>query len=80
MPRNNGGKQMSLPERINVIKSITYSTEPIVEEIRAVLDDPHHNPEIDEVLEFIEDWVAEDMSAPLSRHDLTYLDENGSEL
>jgi hypothetical protein len=80
MPRNNGGKQMSLPERINVIRSITYSTESIVEEIRAVLDDPHHNPEIDEVLEFIEDWVAEDMSAPLSRHDLTYLDENGSEL
>jgi len=71
---------MSLPERINVIRSITYSTESIVEEIRTVLDDPHHNPEIDEVLEFIEDWVAEDMSAPLSRHDLVYQDENGSEL
>ena len=71
---------MSLPERINVIRSITYSTEPIVEEIRTVLDDPHHNPEIDEVLEFIEDWVAEDMSAPLSRHDLVYQDENGEEL
>jgi hypothetical protein len=80
MPRNNGGKQMSLPERINVIRSVTYSTESIVDSIRMALDDPHHNPEIDEVLEFIEDWVAEDMSAPLSRHDLTYLDENGSEL
>jgi len=71
---------MSLPERINVIRSITYSTESIVDSIRTVLDDPHHNPEIDEVLEFIEDWVAEDMSAPLSRHDLVYQDENGEEL
>ena len=69
-----------LPEKINVIRSITYSTESIVKEIRTVLDDPHHNPDIGEVLEYIEDWVAEDMSAPLSRHDLTYLDEYGQEL
>ena len=70
----------TLPERINVIRTITYSTKTIVEEIRTVLDDPHHNPDIEEVLEYIEDWVSEDMSAPLSRHDLVYQDEYGQEL
>ena len=70
----------TLPERINVIRTITYSTKTIVEEIRTVLDDPHHNPDIEEVLEYIQDWVAEDMSAPLSRHDLVYQDEYGQEL
>ena len=71
---------MSLPERINVIRTATYSTESIVADIRMVLDDPHHNPEIDEVLEFIEDWVEEDMRAPISRHDIVFQDENGGEL
>ena len=70
----------TLPERINVIRTITYTTKSIVEEIRTVLDDPHHNPDIDEVLEYIEDWVVEDMSSPLSRHDLVYQDEFGEEL
>jgi hypothetical protein len=70
----------TLPERINVIKTITYSTKTTVEEIRTILDDPHHNPDIEEVLEYIQDWVAEDMSAPLSRHDLVYQDEYGQEL
>ena len=70
----------TLPERINVIRTITYTTKSIVEEIRTVLDDPHHNPDIDEVLEYIEGWVAEDMAAPLSRHDLVYQDEFGEEL
>jgi hypothetical protein len=70
----------TLPVRINVIRTITYYTESIVAEIRTVLDDPHHNPDIDEVLEYIENWVAEDMSAPLSRHDLVYQDEDGQEL
>jgi hypothetical protein len=81
MPRNNGRIAMeTMPERINVIRTVTYSTESIIEEIRGLLDDPHHNPEIDEVLEFIEDWVEEDMRAPISRHDITYQDENGQEL
>jgi hypothetical protein len=71
---------MSLPERINVIRTATYSTESIVADIRMAIDDPHHNPEIDEVLEFIEDWVEEDMTAPLSRHDIIFQDENGEEL
>jgi len=70
----------TLPERINVIRTITYSTKSIVDEIRTVLDDLHHNPGIDEVLEYIEGWVAEDMAAPLARHDVVYQDEYGQEL
>ena len=35
---------------------------------------------IDNVMEYIKDWVEEDMASPISRHDITYLDENGVEL
>jgi hypothetical protein len=38
------------------------------------------NIHIGNVLEYIEDWVEEDMRAPLSRHDLVYQDEDGNEL
>jgi hypothetical protein len=70
----------TVPEKIYVIRTTAYSTESIVADIRMTLDDPHHNPGIDEVIEFIEDWVEEDMRAPISCKDLVYQDEDGNEL
>jgi hypothetical protein len=35
---------------------------------------------IETIIEYIEDDVREDMCSPLSRHDLTWTDENGVEL
>jgi hypothetical protein len=35
---------------------------------------------VDEIIEFISDWVEEDLRAPISRHDVVYQDENGEEL
>jgi hypothetical protein len=32
------------------------------------------------ILDHIHEWVYEDMSAPVSRHDLVYQDEDGNEL
>lgn len=69
-----------LPERINVIRTVTYDVPSIVSDIRTMLDDHHHNPDLAEVMEYIEEWVAEDLTAPLSRHDVVYQDENGLEL
>ena len=84
----------TMPERINVIRSITYDVSKVVEDLKEMEVDlidletvmnyiaewVEEDIGIDSVMEYIEDWVAEDMTAPLSRHDLTYLDENGQEL
>jgi hypothetical protein len=36
--------------------------------------------DLDTIMDYITEWVEEDMRAPISRHDITYLDENGQEL
>ena len=65
---------MSLPSRINVIKVVTYD----VESIRR---DAHNAglplDTVDDVLEFIEEWVEEDFG---SLSGLIFQDENGNEL
>ena len=66
----------ALPEKINVIRSITYDVPSIVDSLKEMGEDIN----IDSVMEYIEDWVSEDMASPISRHDITYLDENGNEL
>ena len=68
----------TLPEKINVIRSITYDVSSIVDSLKEVMGEEDIN--IDSVMEYIEDWVSEEMTAPLSRHELTYLDEYGQEL
>ena len=65
---------MSLPDRINVIKVVTYDAKAIVREV--------HNEgvdleTVDDILEFIEDWVHEDFG---SLSGLVFQDENGTEL
>jgi hypothetical protein len=77
IPRISGGILMSLPERINVIRSVTYDVAGIVDSLKELGEE---EIDIDKVMEYIEDWVEEDMRAPISRHDITYLDENGQEL
>jgi len=65
---------MSLPDRINVIKVISYD----VESIRR---DSHNAgvplDTVDDVMEFIEEWVEEDFG---SLSGLIFQDENGTEL
>ena len=69
-----------LPERINVTRTVSYDVPSIVNDLRTMNDDPYYDPNIDEIMEYIDDWVAEDMTAPLSRHDVIVQDENGNEL
>ena len=68
---------MDLPERINVIRTITYDVPKIVSDLE---DMGMEDIDLDVILEYIQEWVWEDMSSPLSRHDLVYQDENGEEL
>jgi len=66
-----------LPERINVIRTITYSVPDIVTSLEEM---GMEDIDLDVVMEYIQEWVYEDMSSPPSRHDVVYQDENGEEL
>ena len=67
----------TLPERINVIRAITYDVAKVVEDLKEMEVEPI---DIDTVINYITEWVEEDMRAPLSRHDIVYQDEDGNEL
>ena len=67
---------MSLPERINVIKTVTYDVPAILDDIKKMGMD-FEITTVDDVMEFIEDWVAEDFG---SLDNLVFQDENGEEL
>lgn len=66
---------MSLPDRINVIKTITYNVGQLRHEIRNDLG--IELATVDDILEYIEEWVEEDFGG-LSG--LVFQDENGEEL
>jgi hypothetical protein len=66
----------TLPERINVIKTVTYHVPSIIQDMNQ--NNAEWIPQdVDDVLEFIEEWVAEDFGG-LSG--LVFQDENGNEL
>ena len=67
----------TLPERINVVRSITYDVPAVIKDLEEMDVDPI---DLDTIMDYITEWVEEDMRAPISRHDITYLDENGQEL
>ena len=73
----------TMPEKINVIRSITYDVSSIVDSLKEMGEEDIN---LDSVMEYIEYWVSEDIPLPSSvkainsRHDITYLDENGEDL
>jgi hypothetical protein len=66
-----------LPERINVIRTVSYDVPKIVGDLQEM---NMENIDLDVVMEYIQEWVYEDMSSPPSRHDIVYQDENGEEV
>ena len=68
---------MSLPERINAIKTVTYDVVQIVESLQAMNYDDTYEPTVEDVLQYIEDWVYEDFG---DSYGVIYQDENGDEL
>jgi hypothetical protein len=78
MPRNNGRITMeTLPERINVIRTVTYDVQSVIKDLEEMEVEPI---DLETVMNYITEWVEEDMRAPISRHDITYQDENGESL
>jgi hypothetical protein len=67
----------TLPEYINISRTISYNVESLVEVMKNAGEE---DISIETIIEYIEDDVREDMCSPLSRHDLTWMDENGVEL
>jgi hypothetical protein len=65
---------MSLPERINAIKTITYDVPAIVESLK---DMGMEDIDLDVVMEYIQEWVFEDFGGDPG---IIFQDENGNEL
>jgi len=71
---------VSLPERINAMKVISYDVRQIVETLMAEkgLEDDS-TIDIDMVMKRIEEWVEEDFSHDVADYTI-FQDENGEEL
>ena len=65
---------MSLPERINAIKTVTYDVPAIVESLEQM---GMEDIDLEVVMEFIQEWVFEDFGGDSG---IIFQDENGEEL
>lgn len=84
---------MSLPERVNVMRVISYDVATIVEQIKAdresevIYDRDGSRPlasdepiTIEEVVDRIENYCYDDFAGEVRLADLIFQDENGTEL
>lgn len=72
--------QEKLPERINVMRVVTYDVQNIMESIVSMNTDRDFDSiTLEEVMEQVEAWVQEDFPADRIK-DLIIQDENGEEL
>ncbi len=65
---------MSLPERINAIKTVTYDVPAIVESLEQM---GMEDIDLEVVMEFIQEWVFEDFGGDSG---IIFQDESGEEL
>jgi hypothetical protein len=68
-----------LPERINVMKVVSYDVNRVVVDIREMKEDALYTPTIDEVVDWMTEWVLEDFDV-VDCNNLIFQDENGEEL
>ena len=68
-----------LPKRINAVKVVSYDVDRIVVDIREMQGDASYAPTIDEVLDWITEWVMDDFDQVDCRG-IIFQDENGEEL
>lgn len=61
-------------------RTFTYNVEEIVNSIRDVNNDQTLEVSDEEIWDLVSEWVYEDMRSPMSRHDLTWVDEDGNDL
>lgn len=63
---------------IVVTRSFTYDVEEVKRSIREINNDPALEVSDDEVLDLVNEWAYEDMRSAPTRHDMVFLDEDGS--
>jgi len=68
----------NLPERINVMRVVTYDVSNICKQIHETLEKSLDEITIEDCMNWIEDWVNEDFDGYTD--ELIYQDENGEEL
>ena len=68
----------NLPSIINAVKTISYDVEQVAESIRVTNNNDDYEPTIEEILDYLEDWMMEDFDYDLTG--VIVMDENGNEL
>jgi len=68
---------MKLPERINVMRVVSYDVQQLVDDIYNFREMDTDEITIEDCLDWIQDWVREDFG---TLDGLIYQDENGEEL
>jgi len=74
----------ALPEKINVMRVVTYDVQDIVERLTET-DETYRDVTIAEVMEQVNSWVEEDFNCGISHGDLhlcdlIFQDENGEDV
>lgn len=67
-----------LPDRINVMRVISYDTAEIRKSIAELNDVPVEEVTDKEILDLIQDWITEDFQSQLGKE--LWLDEHGNEV
>lgn len=67
-----------MPKYIIAQRTFTYD----VEEAKKTWAELHDGevPDDDDIFEMCQEWAYEDMRSPASRHDMTWVDEDGNPL
>ena len=68
---------ITLPERINAMKCISYDVEQIVD---AMMTMDYRESEQEITLEDVLEWIGDDVEADINFSNVFYQDENGGEL
>jgi len=68
---------MNLPETITVTRSLSYNVSDIVSDLK---NEGVTDIDIEKIVNQIQEWVEEEMRAPISRHDIVYQNEDGEQI
>ena len=68
----------TMPESITAMRTVTYSTEQIIEDIGEASEKPASEVTIEEVMEWVADNATEDLA--YSRNGIIYQDQDGGEI
>ena len=61
-------------------RTFTYDVKEVKEAIRELNNKPKMKVSDEEVWDYVWDWAYEDMRSAPSRHDLTFVNEDGEEI